>query len=289
MSVSYQFWQDALAGKAPVGAVDDPQVGFYRRKRRDGSYDPVAIYHNGEGIVARVGQIDVTDINKIQELWNWCNTHPLSEEQYRAVAEEGKPWHDIDPTVHAGIGHNAPPSDLLADLRQSIAACKEASAEYSRVTSDEQQAKAQSLRARLNELSKQADNERKRLKQPHLDAGKAVDDAWQPLVKEAIEVARGIALAMGAWEDEKAKLAAKAAAETQTIAPVSPSKIKGAYGRAGSIRVTKVITITDIDVVFQQFREDGSLRVLLTALATDAVNAGQTVAGVTVEDKRVVR
>ena len=41
----------------------------------------------------------------------------------------------------------------------------------------------------MNELAGKADKQREKLKRPHLEAGKAVDAQWMPLVRDAKSVA----------------------------------------------------------------------------------------------------
>ena len=92
--------------------VDDPQCGFYRKGvyergiTRNGvfipteganskriGWEPVAIFIAGDApvMVGRVGDHDLTG-DDLNELWTWVAGNPISEETYRAIAENGETW-----------------------------------------------------------------------------------------------------------------------------------------------------------------------------------------------------
>ena len=82
-----------------------------------------------------------------------------------------------------GLGHNQPPAleamslhidDLFALVSDSTAG--------GQVTTDEQEAALDALMDDLRKAGKEADAHRKAEKQPHMDAGKAVDAAWKPII-----------------------------------------------------------------------------------------------------------
>ncbi len=105
---SYDYWRKALAGEKPVMYVDSPELGFYRcgiyskepnKARKRVGWSPVAIFPNGEGIVAVVAGREVSDRDRLNELWSYVAGNPISEETYRAVAEKGENWPDSHETV----------------------------------------------------------------------------------------------------------------------------------------------------------------------------------------------
>ena len=99
--------------------------------------------------------------------------------------------------------------------------------------------RAQSLRSRLLDLSREADRKREEEKRPHLEAGKAVDQKWMSVVRMAKDAADGIRRAMEAWEtikltrrrDEERK-AEETAKPIEQVAKVSGSRAR--YCPAGA-------------------------------------------------------
>ncbi len=107
---SFDYWRAALAGEKPKMYVDFPQCGFYRKgvyergitrkgvfipqeganSKRIG-WEPVAIFMNEGVMTGRVGDADLTG-DALNELWTWVSGQPISEEDYRAVAERGETW-----------------------------------------------------------------------------------------------------------------------------------------------------------------------------------------------------
>lgn len=316
-------------GKSLPIHENDPKQGYFRTRHKDRPWEPVAIFYpedSDELVAYRNGrECPYTDKygikhGDINSLWVSCCRNPISYEAYqRAVDGEG--WADDDPTVAAQIatpapGHNSGDVSESELLRDQIEAAKIGAEAYAKITDDATAAKAQSLRARLNELARDADKRREELKRPHFEAGKAIDKEWQPLVKTAKEVAGGIGMAMSAWETEKlhrqrvaervlekARLAAEEAARKAVEAgepvptpepvaapvPAAPAPVKGSYGRAATVKAKLVVTaITNDQVLFEYFRGEPDLGELLWKLAQRAVDAGRTVPGVTVEEQAKV-
>jgi hypothetical protein len=223
--------------------------------------------------------------------------------------------------VHMQIGGNNPPEeDDIAKLKREIEAARGvAEQDYKEITTDDQAAAAQSLRSRLNELSGTADKKREAEKRPHFEAAKAVDAKWQPIVKlgkEAADWLRGklsdyatrkaneeaaaqrIALA------EEARLAAERAAaqpedgeseqgappvEQQSPPPAPTSAtIKGATGRAATIRVVKVAKVVDYDKAYAHLKAIPEIKKVIDQVAQRFITAGNEVPGVEVHERRDV-
>lgn len=305
----YAVWRAMLRGEKPGIHPDDPQAGFYRtRERKGGPMVPVAIWFDDTGALQCVIGGKLVDENTARERWQYIAANPITHEVHTAVAERGEQWPDIDPVVAddiAGAGHNRAPADDDPEvLRDQIERLKEGVKDYAKITSDEQAQKAQTLRSRLNELSGKADKIRETEKKPHWDAAKAVDALWQPLVKSAKEGADAIKRALDAHETaklraeqesrRKAEEEARKAVEAGKPAPVAPSPpvpsapIKGAAGRAASVRVIKVASVTDQDAAYGYLKTHLELVDLIRKLAQRAVDAGHVVPGVSVEEQRRV-
>lgn len=316
---TYDFWQNALAGQVGPMHEGDPQLGFFRRRtRKGGPFVPVAIWEQDGQIVATVDGKPAD----AGEIWTYVCQHPVTEAAFRARALGGS-WPDDDAAVTESLaapspGHNNPPQDEAEILKGQIEAASAGAGRYAEITDDETAAAAQSLRARLNELSGEADKKREAQKKPHLDAGKAIDAKWQPLVKMAKAGADSIKTALGAHETRKARVAAeaqrvadearraaeKAAAEALEAgkpappppppapapeAPAPVTTIKGSYGRAASVKVVKVARVVDQDAAYGGLKAHPEMVALIATLAQRAAKAGISLPGVEVtEEKEVV-
>ena len=316
----YAYWRAALNGEKPEANPDNPQDGYYRmRERKGGPLVPVAVWFD-EGAGRQLCLVGGTlvDENAANHRWSYFCDKPITHAVYTAVAERGEDWPDIDETVAAqqrdGVGGNNPPEDEAIILQEQIEAAAAGANAYAKITDDETLAKAQTLRSRLLELSRTADKRREDLKRPHFEASKAVDAKWQPLVKLAKSFADSIAAAMNAWETEKlrrereaqrkaeeairnAEEAARAAEAAGRPAPPvpappppteAPAPIKGAAGRAASVKLVRVATVVDQDAVYKWMRERPEVVELLAKLAQRAVDAGRDVPGVKIEEQRRV-
>lgn len=315
----WAWWQAALKGNFGPMHEGEAQDGYYRTRFKGGKWEPVAIWWDedtGRQIAYRNGhEVDPG------EAWNFCRTHPITFAAYeRAVA--GHPFDDEDQTVAEQVatdGRNDVHVDPAEQIKDQIEAALAGLAAYAKIESDEVASKALSLRNRLNELSNKADKVRTELKAPHLAAGKAVDEKWQPLVKKAKTGADSVRDAIGYWETKKlqeqrrreaeqAKLAAEQAARERqadldlldrpTAAPeptpapaAAPVGIKPAYGKAASVRaITVVKDVTDWPALAVYMSNHPECQDLLRKLAQRALDAGKTnVPGITTEEKAMVR
>ncbi|AVX04292.1 hypothetical protein MXMO3_01767 [Maritalea myrionectae] len=315
----WTYWQKALAGDKPPVHEGDPQSGFYRRRlKKNGPFVPVAIWRDGDDWVALV---DGKPADAMY-LWTWVCDKPITKAEYDRVSN-GEPWSDapiFDPTATNDLRNSDPENELEA-LKDQIESAKAGIAEFEKIESDEAQVKAQALRARLNELSNEADKKRTAEKKPHLDAGKAVDAKWQPLVKDAKANAEKIKKAMSAYETEKLKKQREEQArleqqrrETEEAAKrdeemgrpkaadatpppetdttpeqTAPAPIKGNYGRAASVSVVKVVTgISDQGALYAFLKDHPELKQTMIDLAQRAVKKGFEVPGVSIDEQAKV-
>jgi len=301
MNNAWAWWQQAVESPKDIGqqhlpvSVDSPEQGFYRIRFKDKLWEPVAIWKDttGKWIALRNGKaVDA------MQVWNWCCRNPVTAEAYEnAMAGDG--WADDDPTVVAMMGHNVGDTDDIETLADQIESAKQGAEAYRDIESEEQAAKAQSLRARLNELSGQADKKREAFKKPHLEAGKAIDQKWMPLVKEAkgiadqlrkyIETFKTAQLLQRRLEERQREDAARKAGEDAPAPPPLPpvdTTIKGSYGRAATVGTEQVVTaITDQDAVYQFFRNNPDLQACLFKLAQWGIRAQLAVPGITIEER----
>ena len=87
-----------------------------------------------------------------------------------------------------GIGHNkADPAQALNDSAEQLAlTCNAWLMQVSEIETEDQAAKATDFRERVKAETKEAEKTRKAEKQPHIDAGKAVDAKFNP-IKQKLE------------------------------------------------------------------------------------------------------
>jgi hypothetical protein len=324
----YQFWTDSLAwlagprtGPRPAIINEQPECGFYRMKRGT-SWVPVAVWPMDAlkgGLGFKIGK-EVVGNSIGTEQWHWYAAHPITEAEYRKVAERGENWSDADPTVAAmqANGNAKPAADPVTELREEITTAVGGIAAYAKIETDEDDVRALSLRNMLNELASTADKARETEKAPHLKAEREIDAKWQPLIKQAREGARKIKEARDQWQDDKraaaraAIVAAEAATRAQEEAsghrdisemplePVKPvsnlpapsTSVKPAYGKASSVGTKMVVTAIDWDKMIAALKprpEWPTLQAFLQEMAQKLANKGIILDGVSVEERANTR
>lgn len=312
----YDYYFAALRGDKPPVVETDPQAGFY--KSRDGK--PVAIFYESDRRhIARVGFKGETalyraiqgkaEFDRICKVWMDCCNRPVEHEDYKRAFDAGK-WPGALPEEAMGDvpaanrvvtrSDNQPPDEPEhQQFRDKIEAAK-AVVSGLKIDNDDAAGKAQSARARLLELKRQADTRHKTVREPAKIALDDIDNLWKPVVKMAQDAADGIRGALTAWETKKLREAqiaaaeqarkdaeAKAAAEAsgepapppaEPEVPAEPEKpsvgIRGNYGRAASVRTKKVVTIRDQDAIYAVFRDNAKVGELLRTLAQKSVDDG---------------
>jgi hypothetical protein len=202
---SYSYWRDALAGKKPKAYVDQPELGFYRkgiykkeanvRAKRVG-WAPVAIFIDMAGkVTAAVGSVYVVD-DHVNELWSFVCDNPISEEWYRAVSEEGKPWPDSHeaqaaPAVPSEIkqvlvqaGHNAEPKQAI-DVAHAEGIDNAIAVAPKEVKSEQDASIALGSKNRIAELRLAADKAGKAIYDPIYREYTAEQKKWSPIISRA--------------------------------------------------------------------------------------------------------
>lgn len=289
-AADYTYWFAALRGERPQVVETQPQPGLYRERNTTvgvglPSTYPFAIWREGDGMVGLYGfagsiterRVTGFDLNA---MWVRCAANPITQAFYDTGRAAGRFPDDLPPEAFAppkapGIGHNAP-VEQAEELADQIDAAVNMAGSIS-ISTDDEMAKAQAFRARLNELARDADKRREKEKAPHFEAGKVVDAKWFPLVKRAKAAAEKIADALSAYltakdrearritaENEAARKRAEEEARTAAqagivipahIAPSAPSSqpaavptsIGGGYGRKAAVVDVRVAKVTDYD------------------------------------------
>jgi hypothetical protein len=272
----FDYWEAALKGEAPAIHADRPQPGFYRMRRDNGdvrSFVPVAIFQGKHGIAANVGWGKNAYLMKAADVWLQCCEHPITIEEYEKANLTGT-FSDVDEAVEATIGHNQ--SIDVEVMSDQVDVLADAAVKYATIENDEEEAKALSIRNRINELRRKADDRRKMEKLPHSEAAQEVDRTWMPIVRECDRLNRAIRNAVSEYETKKGDKAAK--------------QIKSGHGRATSVReINSIVAITSVDALIAHYRNNAELLALLRALAQADVAQGLEVPGVKVQKRREVR
>jgi len=348
MTDPYDFWRRALAGEKMPMHESDPQSGFYRKRieaskgargeKKFAGASPVAIWFEDGKPIATVG----TKVADANEIWTYVCQNPVTEEAYRTVMAGGlwpdesepaapapevpaadavEPAADAPGNPRAVPGNNEPPT--AESMKDQIDAAYTKVTKFAVIKDDEELKAAQSARARLNELSGDADKTREALVRPHLDAQKKANTTWMPLVKKAADGALAIKKAMEAYATKKhneqveaerkrlaevARLEKIAREEAEKNAPkgqpaptppppepapapvmaAAPLAIKGVAGRAATQKLKKIAVVKDQAAAYAYLAAQPELIELIQKLAQRAVDGGQTVPGVeTTEEVKI--
>lgn len=324
----YVYWRAALAGERPAVHERDPQCGYYALPIRNGRNAtgsnrwPVAVWRAApnEIVGLRGYEIAAMPIDPA-DTWLEFAAHPITEATYEAAFKAGRFPDDLPaealarPRAPTSDGEARPnavaPEEAMSD--QIDAATK--SAEGVAVESDEDLGKAQSLRARLNELASSADKMRDVEKRPHLEAGRVVDAKWQPLIKKAKDAANTVASIASRYLNERDRKAREATAAAQRAAseaaraaeaanvppppPVTPppqpapvTSIKGGYGRGAAVVMVVVAKVVDPAAFLAHLVASGDapLGDFLRERASQLAKAGvETMPGVEIGTEKRVR
>lgn len=318
MTDNFEWWQNALKGNRGPIHDGEPQSGFYRQRRKDKTYEPVAYWKDASGQRCHVNGRE-TDQQRALEMWPYVSKNPITAESYWQRMDTGT-WADNDAAAGAAPDID-PEQDPVGSLKAEIAAAKAGIDAYKQIESDEASARAQTLRATLTGLSNKAAFIYESLNRPLLDQQKNIRAIWFPLRDAAADGANALRKAMGAWEDIKRENAKRAenrkieaflegeqwsesqiqemgqshrpsSATINRIEPNTPppaTVIKGATGRAASVQIKKVVTAIDLLKAWEQFGGTPEVYNLLVELSQKAVDAGIPVPGATIEEKSNIR
>jgi hypothetical protein len=312
MTDNFNWWENALKGRRGPIHDGEPQSGFYRQRNRDKIYEPVAYWKDGATGEQRChvnGR--AVDHDRMMHIWPFASKNPITTEAYWHRIDTGT-WMDDDAgAIAAAKGPDIDPeTDPIGSMKAEIEKAAAGVPAYKAIDSDEQAAKAQTLRSALTALSGKADKIRKAKKEPHLEAGRKVDAEWQPLVNQASSLANDIRKALEAWEDVKRENARRAAADAAKAAlaaqeagkpappppaqntPAPSMQIRGASGRAASVGTKKVIKSIDLQKCWDKLGGLPEVYNLFLELADKAIAAGRCTAeelGAVIEEKASIR
>lgn len=318
----WAWWRDALAGNFGPIHDGDPQQGYYRVRRKDGPWEPVAIFYP-EGSAELVAYRGGNEVRP-EDIWTWCCRNPIEYEAYEKARTGG--GFDDEPPAPAGIGDNSGEADPFDALKIELAGESEQVADFLK-GEVKTQAAADRLgiwAKRLTDIAKRADNQRVSEKEPHLAASRAVDDKWRGIIadakdwaakaknatqpfliakkraeearareeaakaaelrRQAEEAARATAKTNQADEEAEAKRAEliRQAQEAEEAAKVRNAQA-GRTGAKVSLRTEKRAKIVDFDACLAALKTRAEIKELVQSLANRAVKSGFDLPGVEVE------
>ncbi|WP_051447601.1 hypothetical protein [Rhizobium leguminosarum] len=286
----WEWYQKALADPSSIGSKDlpvhedTPHPGYYRVRRKDSPWEPVAIFfpEDSDQLVAYRNGNEVRDINA---LWVWCCRQPVEFDAYEA-AMDGKGWVDEPPTA-PGIGDNSGEADPFDALNIEYLGEKEQAEEFMKanVTTQAQADKVAIWAKRLTSIKSRAEGFHKVEKQPHLDAGRAVDDKWRELKSDPDELAKKLKVHIKPFLQEQLRIEE----ERQSKARAEAEKIRAAREAElhAQIQAAQAIDNPDSEKVGALIKNIERIANEPIEVEARKVNAGRTGARVSMRTEKV--
>ena len=175
MTDDYAWWRAALETGSFTVNENEPQPGFYKTKR-DGKWTPVAIWKKDGRLVAKNlgGMCDPRDV------WLSCAKHPVSNVAAKEAFATG-----LFPGDVPAMGHNSGTLSLAEEIADVCASAMDWLRKIGGIKDQTSKDMAANWRDKINGLKKQADAERETEKRPHLEASRAVDAKFKPVIEQA--------------------------------------------------------------------------------------------------------
>lgn len=346
--VGWRYWQAKRKGlDYPINPKFVPW-GYYRYKKKDGESIPLAVWEDKGKKYYRFGTARIEPMGDAQQEAAWAYNvfqyvcgYPISKAEYehwmqhkawpdphgvQAAVEASKPAPKSEPAkpatmpapaapiAKAEIGHNSGDTEPMLTPEDAAGRVKvviEAARKFTAITTQEEADASVALTNRLRELATEADKRRAELKKPHWEAGKAIDEAWNPVViAPANHEASRLTSLRSKWaqvEKTKREMAARAeqarldkeASERRAAAPIDAEpearKVVEAApvvmqapggGRKRTARTIRGARITDYDALVEAVKGYQSVRTFLQEVADKVYYAGSELPGCE-EDLRV--
>lgn len=212
MTDHYAWWRGAIAGTPGPISADNPECGYFKlREGKNGPWRPVAIWRKDDGtLVCRVA--DAT--RDAHEIWTYVAKNPVTQGAAKQAFDTGR-----FPDEAPAIGDNAPPNETLFDQIARIAVDAVDWLKRHGIKDKTSGDMCANYRAQLLDLRKQADAQRESEKRPHLEASRAVDAKFKPVIECADVAANTLRDALTAYmRAEEAKLQAERDAQRRAEA-----------------------------------------------------------------------
>lgn len=276
---AYQGWRDLLAGREVAISEDRPLPGYYRLKDRR----PVAIWPKDGELVCRVAD-EMQDPLKV---WTWCARWPVTKEDAKHAFEHGSWPGDVLSNSNA-----LTLDDEIKDAAEAALAWLRAHPESkSKIEADT----TANHRDKLLGLKKQAEDAHKSEKAPHLEAGRAVDAKFKPLIGNCDDVCVQLRRALTPWlvaEENRLKAEREArvreAMRNDAPLPLETPKAHagGQRGKKTGLRTVTRTRVTDHAAALAHFAQHDDVRALVAKLADRLLKAGGQMPGAELYEER---
>lgn len=292
-NTEWSWWQNALAGQRASIDPNTPETGYYRVKRKGRDIDSPVAYWRTDGALRCYMDGDEFPEQRAVEIWPFASKKPVSYEHYQERVRAGK-W----PGDHeAVIGHNqAPPDDTpeaIADRIDDLARAAERMIETGGATSQEVADQASDLANSFGEIEAKTKDLHRVEKQPHLDAGRAVDTKWFTLRDRAADIkAKLKRIVVTPWlvkrDEEENKAKAAAIATGTPPAEVAKARVTaGSSKRSTGLRPQVVAEVTDWPALLAALHEHPDIREAAQKIANASAKAGVALPGTTINRTKV--
>lgn len=293
--LEWKWWCDALAGNVAPIHDGEPATGYYRvrRKGRDG-FSPVAYWKDSKSGEQRC-HMDGQDFDpqRALEIWPYASKQPVTREAYLERINSGK-WPDESAAV---VGHNAaPPADSVEALAERVAdLAREAEQFIAAGAAPSQQIcdQASDLANTFGELEGKIAGLHKVEKQPHLDAGRAVDTKWFGLRDKAADLKRRLKLIVvtpfltkKSEDVQEANVAAISAGAAPESLP-QQRLTAGSSKRQTALRTQVSAEVTDWAALLAALKDHPDIRECAQRIANASAKAGVALPGTTITKKQV--
>ena len=309
MSDAYAYWKAKVRGEnaealiLPTmysGTYEDPQPGAYKvRLTKGGPKVPMRVWLTKDGAATAtwsdgcelVGTIDGKTVaaQAIADRWLWAEAVSRADlDHYNA--------HKLWP---GEIGHNSGDLTLAEKITDAIE-----NAPKGNPTDKKSADIASNYRDKLNALAKEADDERDARVRPHLEAQRAINGEYKPLIDSAKKAADALRDGLTIWmraEEAKAKAIADAARKAAEEAAKAhgmedvplplpePPKVQagGQRGRKAGLRTITKFEAHDVAAVMEALKDNAELQAAAVEIARKLMKAGANIPGMQVSVERV--
>ncbi len=310
---TYAWWRSVIGGDAPPIHADKPECGYFKlRDGKDGPWRPVAIWKGNDGkLVCRVAD----KMREPSEVWTYVAKNPIAKDIAKHAFETGR-----FPDEVPAMGDNAPPDESLFERIARVAADAVGWLHKHGIKDARSKDMCANYRAQLLDLRKRADAERETEKRPHLEASRAVDAKFKPLIEEADAAANELRDALTVYmRQEEAELRAKQEAERKieaeriavenkrladeraklmrddpiaaytspepeqlSLAPAEPVKVQagGQRGRKTGLRTVTKYVVRDYAAALEHCKDHPRVREAVETVACAQAKTGASVPGV---------
>ena len=249
----WSWWTNALAGNRGELTRGDPKSGFYRSHNK-----ACAIWRDETGaLFASVSEgFCPRQPDEIDEAFGFWSQRPITYEVFETFMQTGK-WPNSIETPAIEHAPETPEHDRVKAEVKAI--LTEAAAWFNGlpdgISTDDEDAKAANYAKALADLKSKAEDTRTAQKKPHLEAGRAIDAAWKPVVEAADEARKRVLAPTVTYrqkraDEEEAKRQADLRRQAEEASKVEEAgeraaPIVAAPKRATGLHAVKVVEITD--------------------------------------------